>query len=222
MSKYVKPSFIQKNYQISSQTIRRWAYEGKVKSIKMPESGNRLIDYEDFLRVVGAEIHKDDTPKAKRNICYARVSSQHQKEDLERQVKLLSDQFPHHEIIKDIGSGLNYNRKGLQTLLELVFSKDVGQVVVTHNDRLSRFSFDLLSWIFKKFDVSLLVLNKTTDSNPDIELSQDVLSVITYFTAKNNGMRSAKNRKDRDSKSKKDKALSDNRTETSSEILVRV
>jgi putative resolvase len=220
MSKYVKPSFIQKNFQLSSQTIRRWADEGKVKSIKMQNSGNRLIDYEDFLRVVGAENNSDT--HAKKFICYARVSSQHQKEDLDRQIKLLQGKFPNHEIIKDIGSSLNYNRKGLQTLLELVLSNSVEQVVVTHTDRLSRFSFELLSGIFKKFGCSILVLNQVTDSNPELELSQDVLNIITYFTAKNNGMRSAKFRKERSNEGKKNKTVSNSGTETNLETMVRI
>ena len=127
MSKYVKPSVIQKQYDISSQTIRRWVDEKKVKSIKLPDSGRRLIHYEDFLRFVGAEICEDT--KQKKCVCYARVSSNHQKEDLARQIETLKNRYPHHEIIKDIGSGLNWKRKGLQTLLELVLSNSVEQVV---------------------------------------------------------------------------------------------
>lgn len=174
----------------------------------MPESHSRLIDYEDFVKYVGAKQH-EDVPKTKRYICYARVSSSHQKEDLQRQIDALKQNHPDYDIIKDIGSGLNWKRKGLLSLLELVMSDSVEQVVVTHSDRFSRFSFDLLQWIFQKHNCSILVLNKVTDTNPEHELSQDVLSIITYFTSKNNGMRSAKNRKSRNPKVKESETLSE-------------
>lgn len=213
MDKYVKPSFIQKHFDISSQTIRKWADTGKVKSIKMPDSNRRLIDYNDFLKHIGGE----QTTKAnqqKRNFCYARVSSSHQKDDLKRQVDYLKSKYPTYEIIEDIGSGLNWKRKGLETLLELVLSNSVGQVVVTNSDRLSRFAFEHLQWLFKKFGSTILVLNQTTNSNPQVELSDDILSIITYFTAKNNGLRAANNRKNRNIEIKKNTIVSDNPGET--------
>lgn len=209
MPKYVKLSYITKNYQVSPQTLRVWADTGKVKSIKNPNSRHRLIEYDSFLKYVGATSETDTEIKRQR-ICYARVSSSHQKQDLKRQIDYLKYKFPDHKIIKDIGSGLNWKRKGLQTILEQLFEGHIEQIVVTHTDRLSRFGFELLQWLCKKFNCTIVVLNESTETNPEIELSQDVLSIITYFTAKNNGMRASKNRKDRDSKIKKDKALSNN------------
>jgi len=220
MFKYVKPSFIQKNYDISGQTIRSWCDSNKIKSIRLPESGRRLIEYEDFLRYVGQEI-STTTENTRRRICYARVSSSHQKEDLGRQIETLKEKYPENEIFQDIGSGLNWKRKHFQALLELVMSKSVEQVVVTHSDRLSRFSFELLQWMFNKFDCSIVVLNKVTDTNPEVEMAEDLLSVITYFTAKNNGLRAAKNRKNRSIAKQKDKTISDNSTKGNIETLVR-
>ncbi len=210
MLEYVKPSVIQTKYDISSQTLRKWVDQNKIKSVKLPDSGRRLIHYKDFLRYIGREICEENEA-TKKHICYARVSSMHQKEDLQRQIETLKERFPEYEIIQDIGSGLNWKRKGLETLLELVLSNNVKEVVVTHKDRLSRFAFDHLQWLFNKFDCSILVLNKVTDSNPQAEISEDVLSVITYFTAKNNGMRSAKNRKDRLNAKQKDQIISNER-----------
>lgn len=213
MVKYVKPGFIRKHFDISAQTIRRWVDEGKIKSLKLPESKNRLIDYEDFLEYMGAN-SDTNTPDPKESICYARVSSLHQKPDLERQIKYLQDEFPEYRIVKDIGSGLNWKRKGLQTLVEQVLERKIQRIVVTHSDRLSRFGFDMLQWLFKKFDCTILVLNKTTDSNPQFELSEDVLSVLNYFTAKNNGIRSAQNRKNRNAKSQENKIIPNNNSKT--------
>ena len=186
----------------------------------MPESKNRLIDYEDFIRYVGAKVHQD-VPKSRKNICYARVSSSHQKEDLDRQIQFLQAKYPTYEVIKDIGSSLNWQRKGLLSLLDFVLSGTVEQVVVTHSDRLSRFSFDLLQWLFNKFNCSIVVLNEITDTNPDIELSQDVLSIINYFTAKNNGMRSAKNRKNRVAEKQENQTVPNAPAKTTVKTMVR-
>jgi predicted site-specific integrase-resolvase len=221
MSKYVKPAFLQEHYQISSQTIRRWVDTGKVKSIKLPDSGHRLIDYDDFVKFVGAD-SLDDAPKIRKRICYARVSSSHHKGDLDRQVDLLKSKYPSHDIIKDVGSGLNWSRKGFLSLLELVLSGVVEQVVVTHSDRLSRFSYELLQWLFTKYNCSILVLYEVTESNPDIEMSQDILSIINYFTAKHNGMRSAANKKNRAVEKQKNQTLPDDGSEASTKAVVRI
>jgi predicted site-specific integrase-resolvase len=185
----------------------------------MPESRNRLIDYEDFVKYIGVKIHKE-APKSRKTICYARVSSSHQKEDLERQIDLLRSKYPTYEVIKDVGSGLDWKRKGLLSLLELVLSDVVEQVVVTHSDRLSRFSFDLLQWLFKKHNCSILVLNQVTDATPEVELAEDVLSIINYFTAKNNGRRSATNRKNRNNEIKESKTLPEPGTTENIETVV--
>ena len=80
----------------------------------------------------------------KRNICYCRVSTSSQKEDLERQVEFFRCKYPNHEIIKDIGSGLNFKRKGFNSILDFAIKGDIGEVVVTHKDRLGRIGFELV------------------------------------------------------------------------------
>ena len=213
MPKYVKLSYIKERYQISSPTLRRWVDTGKIKSITNSETKHRLIDYDSFLEYVGHTVDSN-VSKSKQRICYARVSSSHQKEDLERQIQYLKEKYPHHKIIKDIGSGLNWNRKGFQTLLEQIVEGHIEQIVVTHTDRLSRFGFEMLQWLCKKFDCTIVVLNKSTDTNPEIEMSQDILSILNYFTAKNNGMRASKNRKNRAIEIEKNKTVYNNPTET--------
>lgn len=209
MVKYVKPAFIQKHYQISGQTLRKWADTGKVNTIKMPDSRNRLYDYDHFVKYVGGDKHTD-IPKTRKTVCYARVSSNHQKQDLERQILFLKEKYPEATIYKDISSGLNWNRKNLQKMVEQIIEGDIEKVVVAHSDRLSRFGFEMLRWIFKKFDCTIMVLNENTSSNPEVELSQDVLSIINYFTAKNNGIRASQNRKNRADKIEKNKTASNN------------
>ena len=148
-----------------------------------------------------------------KTICYARVSSDHQKEDLGRQIKLLQDSYPESEIIKDIGSGLNFKRKGLEALLEQISSKNVRQVVVTFKDRMCRFGFELIEWIFKKYNVEFVVLNKLSNIKEDIfgtsELAEDLIAITTIFVARNNGKRSAMFRKQRKEKEKKEEEESE-------------
>jgi len=211
---YVKSSFIRKKFDVSAQTLQKWADNGNVKSIKIKDTNRRLFNYQSFLDYVG--VKDQENFKIRKKFCYARVSSSHQKEDLVRQIEFLKKQYPEHEIIKDIGSGLNWKRKGFLSILEQVIDGNVEEIVVTHQDRLSRFSFGLLHWLFQKFDCKLLVLDKITETNPEIEISQDVLSVINYFVAKNNGQRSAKNRKKRNIQIQENKTLSNDLAKTDS------
>ena len=137
------------------------------------------------------------------NICYCRVSSSHQREDLKRQIEFLSREYPTYEIVSDVGSGLNWSRKGLRTILERALKGDVKTIVVTYKDRLCRFGFELIEFILEKSNTKLLVHNSLksnqstqaeksqTETN---ELSEDLLSVITTFVARNNGKRSALNK----------------------------
>jgi putative resolvase len=140
---------------------------------------------------------KQTTKKVK--VCYARVSSEHQRGDLERQIADLQRHFPDHEIISDIGSGLNWKRRGFTALLERIYSGGVEEVVVTRKDRLCRFGSELVEWIFAKSGTQLMVLGSdvSADSSEVSELAEDLLSITTVFVARHNGLRSAANRKRR-------------------------
>jgi len=203
--KYVRATTIQQNYDVSFTTLRRWAEGGKIRFKRTSDKGKRLYCLEDVKKYYnGGESEKEEKSK----VCYARVSSQHQKEDLGRQVEQLRSEYPKHEIIKDIGSGLNWKRKGFTSLLERVMSGNVEEIVVSYKDRMCRFGFEFIEQICKKFNTKLLVLNKNEDEvDTTKELSEDLLSVVTYFTAKNNGLRAGKNRrkrKEREEASKKE------------------
>lgn len=135
----------------------------------------------------------------KKKVCYARVSSEKQKEDLNRQCEHLRQKCPDHELIKDIGSGLNWKRKGFTSILERSYRGDIEEVVVTCKDRLCRFAFELVEWIFVKHDTKIVVLGSdiNVDDTESGELAEDLLSIVTIFTARHNGLRSAENRKRR-------------------------
>lgn len=153
--------------------------------------GKRLYSIEGVLSLLG----KNDE-SGKKSYIYARVSSDHQKGDLERQIQDLKKAYPRHELIQDIGSGVNFKRKGLETLLERVLSGMVSEVVVMHRDRLARIGFELLEFIFEKTGTKLLVHCPTSNVGQG-ELAEDLLAVTTHFVASYNGRRAAENRKRR-------------------------
>jgi predicted site-specific integrase-resolvase len=117
-------------------TLRKYVDEGKIKSIKN-EAGQRLFDVESYTG--------DSTRTT--TICYCRVSSSKQRDELERQVVSLQSLYPQAEIIRDIGSGLNFKRKGLLSLLDRLLRGDKLTIVVACRDRLCRFGFELIQYM---------------------------------------------------------------------------
>lgn len=187
---YVPARTIRKQYQVSYSCLRKWALGGKV-DYKQTPGGVRLYNKEDV-----QSMFTGPSKEKKESIIYARVSSSHQKEDLERQVQDLQTCYPNHRVIKDVGSGLNFERKGFQALLELIFERTVREVVVAYKDRLCRFGFQLFETICRRFEVQLVV-HCREETGCEQELSEDLLAIINFFVARNNGRRAGKNRKRR-------------------------
>lgn len=190
---YISSKHIRQQYDISNSGLRKWAEQGKISCKRLP-GGKRLYLRDDILKLLGGS-ERDDVQKEK--IIYARVSSSHQKEDLERQIKDLQHSYPFHRVLSDIGSGLNFHRRVLQTLLELVFQRTVEEVVVAFRDRLCRFAFELLESIFTSHGVRLVVHGGQEAGGSEHELAEDLLSVVNFFVARNNGRRAADNRRKR-------------------------
>lgn len=209
--KYLSPKTITRQYNITSGTLRNWSEQGKIRCIR-PQGTKRLYHQDDIKKIFdGTNFEKE--PKERKRILYARVSSQHQKEDLDRQIEYIRQLYPEDELIKDIGSGLNWKRSGFETILERIYEGRVSEIVVSYKDRLCRFGYELFEWLCKKSHVKIVVLNPVTKTeNREQELSEDLLSIITVFVAKNNGVRASKNRKIR-VESKKNKIETDLGTE---------
>ena len=169
---FVPPREAAKKYKVQAQTLRKWAKEGKIQYI-ITEGKHRRYRIDD---------------NTGRSIIYARVSSEKQP-DLDNQVQYLKNAYPGHELVTDIGSGINFNRKGLQKVLELLFKRDIKEVVVASKDRLSRFGFELFENIFRYFGAKITVLS-TEYNSPEQELAEDLLAITTVFTAKYHGRRS--------------------------------
>lgn len=157
---------------VHPNTLRAWANSGKIKYIRQP-NGHRLYDVSSV----------ENADRAKARICYCRVSSAKQRDDLGRQVAYMHEIFPDHEIVTDIGSGVNFNRKGFTAILERVVCGDVGEIVVAHRDRLCRFGFDLFRQVVELHGGKVLVLDNP-ESSPERELVSDVISIIHIFACR--------------------------------------
>jgi len=191
--------------QITPKTLRIWDKESKIRTIRTP-SGIRRYNLEDIQNILNSnDSPKEKTKENKQKVCYARVSSQKQMDDLNRQKDFFRTQFPNHLLVTDVASGINWKRKGLQTLLEHSMSGNISEVVVAHRDRLCRFAFELLEWIFNKNGVKLVVLNGNNEQSEDQELADDVLSIIHIYSCRKNG-------KPRYKKNKEDTSLSNSGT----------
>ena len=171
-----KPRELSKLLNVSTECLRKWNTEGKLKS-STTEGGQRRYIYN--------KLEVDQ----RKSIIYARVSSNKQKHDLQRQINYLHEKFPSHEIISDIGSGLNFKRKGFVKILELLLNGGIKEVVVAHKDRICRFGYDLVEQLFRKFRSILTILESDGIKEPVNEFAEDVLSIITVFTARYYGSR---------------------------------
>lgn len=168
------------NYlHVAQSTLRRWEDEGKIKPKRT--SGNQRRYTQEMLDSLLSGASKPITHK-KMIIGYCRVSSSHQKDDLERQKQVVASycetQGQPFKILSDIGSGLNYNRKELNQLIHYICQHKCVMVVVGYQDRLVRFGFDLLEDVCDENQVKLIAINQTTAVGSKLELKQDMKSII--------------------------------------------
>lgn len=145
------------------------------------------------------EMFRAQADAARKTAAYARVSSHDQKDDLERQKQVLEIYCARQgwvfEVIADLGSGMNYHKKGLKRLLDAIIGGEVGRLVITHKDRLLRFGAELVFAICEAKNVEVVILNQGEDSTFEEDLAKDVLEIITAFSARLYGSRSRKNQK---------------------------
>lgn len=163
---------------LSPNTLRKYADEGKIESIKNA-AGQRLYDVESYAR--GDSIRTA-------TVCYCRVSSSKQRDDLNRQVAYMQSLYPEAEVIRDIGSGLNFKRKGLRSLLDRLLRGDKLTLVVACRDRLARFGFELIEYLVEQNGGSVVVLDQTVYCS-NSELTQDLLSILHIFSGRMHGLR---------------------------------
>jgi excisionase family DNA binding protein len=186
---------------LSIGTIRRWADEGRIYSVRT-KGGHRRVDISEYLLPKPTENSRDFT------ICYCRVSSAKQKDDLQRQVEFMRNKYPNAEIVKDIGSGINFKRKGLLSILERSMSGAVVALVVAYRDRLARFGSGIIEFILNRNGGKLLVLNEVSLS-PEEELTRDLLTILHVFSCRLHGLRKYKTKIEEDSHLSNDDTTAD-------------
>ena len=197
MSKYVGGKEAVKLLGVHQRTLYQWETKGWIETIRTP-GNKRLYNVEKFIKEKKCNtdakcienLNDLDGMGDKLNISYARVSSNAQKEDLERQKELIISKYPNHKIIIDIGSGINFERAGIRKIIKLAISGKINELVIAYKDRLTRFGFDLIEDLIKEYsNGKIIIINKKDDLEPEEELMKDVLQIMNVYVSKMNGLR---------------------------------
>lgn len=194
MTRLISINQASKQLGVSISTLRRWDETGVLVAERTPK-GHRRYD----ISKINPNLLHGIGDKDRKTIAYARVSSHDQKEDLHRQIQVLemycAKQGWTYEIINDLGSGMNYHKKGLKQLLDGILENQIGRLVLTHKDRLLRLGAELVFALCEARNVEVIIINQGEDLSFEEELAQDVLEIITVFSARLYGSRSKKNKK---------------------------
>lgn len=171
-------------------TLRRWESTGELLPARKTRGGTRYYDVAELMSF---------TNEAAPTLCYCRVSSHDQKDDLDRQQELLEAYCAakgwRTQIIRDLGSGMNYRKKGLNQLLELIMKRQIRRLVLSHKDRLLRFGAELVFSLCDIQGIEIVIIHKGDQPSFEEELANDVLEIITVFSARLYGSRSKKHKK---------------------------
>lgn len=206
--KYYSINEFSKILNVSAQTLRNWDKNGKLNPHHTSSNGYRYYSNEQLNQVLNIK------PNINRKVIgYCRVSSSKQKDDLQRQVEnmrmyLIAQGNP-FEIITDIGSGINYKKKGLKQLIKNITNGDVEKVVVLYKDRLIRFGFELIEYISSIYNCEIEIVDSTKKSEQE-ELVEDLIQIITVFSCRLQGKRSNRAKKMIEELINDDKVCEDN------------
>lgn len=177
---------------VSRDTLRRWESTGKIK-VERTAAGHRRYDLAQLRGLVPSKSASDRV-----TIAYARVSNSAQKKELKKQVSCLesfcTEQGWTFEVVQDVGSGMNYRKSGLRQLIQRICQGDVGRIVMTHRDRLVRLGIELIFSLCEHFGTEIVIINASSLSEFEDEIAEDVLEIITIFSARLYGSRNEKNK----------------------------
>ena len=177
---------------MSVKTLQRWDRDEILKANRTP-TDRRYYTYDQYLQFKGIQTEND----IRDTVIYARVSTRNQKDDLQNQVEFLK-QFCNakgiivNQCIEDFGSGLNYNRKKWNKLLDEVMENKIKTIVISNKDRFIRFGYDWFEKFCEKFNTKIIIVNNETLS-PNEELVQDIISILHVFSCRLYGFRKYKN-----------------------------
>ena len=190
MERYLTPSEVAEIFGMSRSGVIKWIREGKIKAIEI--NGRWRIPYSEVERLLSG------SNKVKQVAIYARVSSNTQKDDLERQLNVLREwvRKNYGDVnvveVKDIGSGLKEDRRGLKKLIELARRRQIDAIVVAYKDRLTRFGFEYLVELFRAYGVNVVVAFQEEPKDYMQELVEDFVEIVKSFASRIYGHRSHK------------------------------
>ena len=179
----------------SPVTLRKWESTGELLPARKTRGGTRYYDVSELMGC---------SNEAAPALCYCRVSSHDQKPDLDRQQELLeaycSAKGWRTQVIRDLGSGMNYRKKGLNQLLELIMKRQIKRLVILHKDRLLRFGAELVFSLCELQGIEIIIVHKGDQPSfagagqPE-ELANDVMEIITVFSERLYGNQSKRHKK---------------------------
>ena len=181
----------------SVKTLQRWDRDGILTAYRSP-SNRRYYTHTQYLEYMGETISDN-----KQNVIYARVSTNNQKDDLRNQLQFLTNYtknngIPISNIYTDYGSGLNYNRKNWNKLIDDCFDKKISKIYISYKDRFVRFGFDWISLILKKYTGAEIITLEDVVTSPEEDIIQDLISIIHVFSCRIYGLREYKKKIQKD------------------------
>ncbi len=181
----------------SVKTLQRWDRDGILTAYRSP-SNRRYYTHTQYLEYTGETITEN-----KQNVIYARVSTNNQKDDLRNQLQFLTNYtknngIPISNIYTDYGSGLNYNRKNWNRLIDDCFDKKISKIYISYKDRFVRFGFDWISLILKKYTGVEIITLEDVVTSPEEDIIQDLISIIHVFSCRIYGLRKYKKKIQKD------------------------
>ena len=203
MENYLKSKKASQILGVTTQTLNNWDKNGKIKTIRTGGNARRFNVKEYLLKsgfsdnevnkMLNIKISTINNEKkiepSRRKICYCRVSTHSQKDDLNRQINYMKKKYPNYEIIKDVASGINFKRKGLLKIIDYCVKGELEELVVAYKDRLTRFGYEIIETLIEKYSNGKITVLKSCNESPQEELTKDLVSIINVFSAKLNGMR---------------------------------
>ena len=183
-----KPKEFAELLNVTVKTLQRWDREKILVANRTP-TNRRYYTYDQYFQFKGISKEAD----SRKVVIYARVSTKNQSDDLENQVDFLQQYVNAKgiivdDVIREYGSGLNYNRKKWNQLLSEVMENKVRMIFVSHKDRFVRFGFDWFEKFCNRFNVEIVVV-KNEKLSPHKELVQDMLSILNEFSCRLSGLR---------------------------------
>jgi len=189
MEEYVDTKQAKKILGCCTKTLQDYDKQDKIDVLRTI-GGRRRYNIKKFLKDNNIEVKEE----IKKNIIYGRVSSHDRKSDLERQVNKLKEKYEgeYDEVITDIGSGINFKRRGLQKLMDYIIEGKVNKIYITYKDRLCRIGYEMIEYMLIKYSKGKIIISNQESETVTEEITKDLIEIITIYSSKIHGSRNKK------------------------------